>query len=1101
MSGRRNRHDEHEGTPPMNRPIARVDVCGRRPRSLRATFALAAVLALPLALLPQVASGSVARHAAGGSTTADVVGADADQLGTSWYPDAGISPAQVNSKDFGQLYDITLPSVDGVPPGQIYAQPVVSGGTMLVVTEDDNAYALDPTTGAVEWSRNFGTAWQSATINCADLEPDVGITGTPVIDTATGIAYFVTDTTPTAGGALWQMQAVSLATGDEVPNFPVTIAGPAVNAPSQVFDPVYQGQRPGLAMVNGEVYAAFGSHCDYSTWYGWIAGVTTAGDLHDLWVDETGTADGAGIWGPGGLAVDSAGNIYAATGNGGSPSAGPGLDQPQPSGLAECVIKLSTSGPHLQLADYFCPDDAATLNSYDGDLGSGSPTGLPPSFGTSTDPDLLVEVGKSGEVYLLDRDDLGGVDQGPGGTDDVVGETGPRGGAWSHPAVWPGDGGYVYITTGGPGSGSAKSVGDIDVYQRVVTDGQVSLNWVGEGPGTPFGSGAPIVTSDDMDAGSAVVWDIVRKNESSDIAQLDAFGAVPVAGSGSSASDSLPLLWHHTVGNSTKFNAPLAYDGRIYVANYDGQIRAYGLRKSAPPLTAAAVNAPDTVVGSTSPISAMFTASADVTVRSASITVSTGGASGAFTVKPLAAPVKLTAGKTLTLAMKFVPQVVGGQQGTLTVTTNLGTAAVSISGRGVPEGVPIAATPTSVDFGVQPIGGGVVSATVSLQNTSSSPFTVESVEIESGAPAPFSLGELPDPLPTVAPGGAIDVPVDFTPPSSSGNFVQYFTDHLVITTTAGEATVPLAGQAAPPPQITISSLDNDVGTVAVGQSGIVSFTVGNRGGTSLAITKSKPPTAEGFSAVTSLSEGSVIPAHETVVETVRFSPTGAGPASATWVINGDDTTGIQTVTFTGTGADEHRIASPLGPGWHLSGKASVVGHYVQLTGALAGEAGGDFFGTPVSPSRLRASFSATLRGGTGGDGITFALVDASGAPAAPGLDGSGLGLAGLPAVAVALQTSPSTGDPHPNSIGVVTSTAGAKTLTWLKTANSASSLRGISLQVTVIVRSGALTVELDGFTVLTEAVTLPPHVYVGFTGSTGRRTDRHRISAVQISYG
>ena len=67
------------------------------------------------------------------------------------------------------------------------------------------------------------------------------------MDTATGVAYFTTDTTPATGGALWQMQAVELRTGQEVTNFPVAIHGTATNAPDKTFDPVLEMQRPGLA--------------------------------------------------------------------------------------------------------------------------------------------------------------------------------------------------------------------------------------------------------------------------------------------------------------------------------------------------------------------------------------------------------------------------------------------------------------------------------------------------------------------------------------------------------------------------------------------------------------------------------------------------------------------------------------------------------------------------------------------------------------------------------------------------------------------------------------------------------------------------------------
>lgn len=131
--------------------------------------------------------------------------------------------------------------------------------------------------------------------------------------------------------------------------------------------------------------------------------------------------------------------------------------RPNPEGLGECVVKLSTATRTAQLADYFCPSDASTLNDYDGDLGSGSPTGLPASFGTTADPDLLVLGGPRG--VLAQPRYPGGVDQGPGGTDDVVSETGPKGGAWSHPAVWPSDSGYVYIMTGSPGADAGGSSG------------------------------------------------------------------------------------------------------------------------------------------------------------------------------------------------------------------------------------------------------------------------------------------------------------------------------------------------------------------------------------------------------------------------------------------------------------------------------------------------------------------------------------------------------------------------------------------------------------------------------------------------------------------
>lgn len=1036
---------------------------------------------------------------ASGLHSSGIIAADAGGFGTDWYPRSGISPAEVNSSDFGQLFDVTLPPVGSVPAGQVYAEPLAADGVLLVVTENDNAYGLDPANGAVEWSRSFGAPWESATINCGDLAPSVGITGTPVIDSATGVAYFVTDTTPPAGGAEWQMQAVDMATGAEAAGFPVEISGGATNDPGREFDPVYEMQRPGLTLVNGEVYATFGAHCDESTWYGWIAGVTTSGVLSELWVDETGDADGAGLWGPGGIDVDSNGNLYVATGNGGLPDPGP-ADPTGAPGFGECVLELSTGGPSLEPTDYFCPSDAVTLNGEDGDLGSGSPVLLPSSFGTAAEANLLVEDGKSGEVYLLDRDDLGGYENGPGGSDDVVSESGPRGGTWSHPAVWPGDGGYVYIVTANP-VGTGRAGGEIDVYEREVTDGNVSLNFVGTGgDDMKFGSGIPVVTSDGTEAGSAVVWDIVRLHSARDTAKLEAFGAVPVPGDASSPSGTLPLLFEASAGNSTKFSEPLVYDRRIYLANFDGQVRCYGRRRAAPPLAAAAVAEPDTVLGDTASASATITASGKVTVTGLSMTVSTPGAAGAFTAAPLAAPVHLRSGRSLSVPVTFAPQVVGGQQGTLTVDTSHGTLAVPVSGRGVPEGVPIAATPPAVKFATQPIGGAAVSVDVSFENTSSAPLTVESVGIESGASAPFGVGTLPDPLPTLAAGASLTVPVQFTPPATSGDFVQHFSDHLVVDTTAGESSVPLAGAAAPPPELAISSLSVSVGTVAVGQSGIASFLVSNRGGTPLTITKSKPPVSGGLSAVTTLAEGTVIGAHRSVVETVRFSPLATGRAHATWVLNGSDSSGYRTVRISGTGADERVAPPPQSGSWSFSGSAVAAARGLVLTRADPRLAGASFLDHPVTTRRLRASFDLSLTGGPGRGGVTFALA-AGALPGAPGRDGGGLGLAGLGAVGVGFELRPSAANPVADSIGIVTSSPGSGGLRWSDVVASPQPLEAGPVAVTVVLGHGSLEVFVDGFLVTSGALAAAGRVHAGFTGATGGAATRQLVSSVQLSYG
>ena len=321
----------------------------------------------------------------------------------------------------------------------------------------------------------------------------------------------------------------------------------------------------------------------------------------------------------------------------------------------------------------------------------------------------------------------------------------------------------------------------------------------------------------------------------------------------------------------------------------------------------------------------------------------------------------------------------------------------------------------------------------------------------------------------------------------------------MITTDAGNATVPLEASAAPPgPQIDFSALKLGVGTVAVGQSGIISFTVGNRGA------PPRSPNRNPLLARVSRQQHrsrtrTVIAPHALRVETVRFSPTRTGRASSSWKIEGDDASGLQTITFTGTGARQQLISPPLQPGWRLAGKASLVGRFLQLTSSAPNLAGSAFFTTAVPPEGLRASFTATMTGGTGGDGLTFALVNAKSVPSAPGGAASGLGLSGLSAVAVALQTFPSAQNRAANSVGVVTATRGSGTLKWQQAVETIPALRAGPIPVTVVVSGGVVTVIVAGFTVLTEPVSLPKAVYVGFTAATGSRTDRHLVSSVEMS--
>ena len=218
----------------------------------------------------------------------------------------------------------------------------------------------------------------------------------------------------------------------------------------------------------------------------------------------------------------------------------------------------------LKATDFFSPFENSYFNENDLDLGSGSPLALPsPYFGTPALPHLMIEVGKPGIIYLLNRDDLGGMGQGPAGKDDVVQEIPETGGLWGSMAVWPGDGGYVYIPAVGSGS--------LEILKYGTEDGTPHISVAASSSGyLGFGSGSPVVTSDGTNPGSGIVWiSECSSPPGCEGSTLSAYSAVPVEGSPN-------LLWSGEIGVSTKFARPDASGGRIYVGTHDGHLLGFG---------------------------------------------------------------------------------------------------------------------------------------------------------------------------------------------------------------------------------------------------------------------------------------------------------------------------------------------------------------------------------------------------------------------------------------------------------------------------------------------------------------------------------------------
>jgi outer membrane protein assembly factor BamB len=610
---------------------------------------------------------ALAALAGAGGASAEVTGA-ADNLRTGWYPDeAALAPSVVGGGHFGKAFEAEL-------TGQIYAQPLVANGTLLVVTEDDWIYGIDPVTGTKQWERKVGTPVNAGElpVPCPDLAPHVGITGAPVIDSENGVAYFVANEL-SEGKNLWRMHAVELNSGKEVQGgvFPVTIQGKAQNLSAE-FVGTQQLQRPALLMMNGVVYAAFGSHCDSDPYQGWIVGVSTAGNITTKWATS---ANGASIWqAGGGLVSDGPGRIFFSTGNGKGPPGTndpkPGPGTPPPEGrLGESVVHVEVQPDgSLKARDFFSPFNNKLLDEVDIDLGSSGPIALPSQFGTPNVPHPIVQEGKYGEVYLLNGDNLGGMGE---GEDHVVQELGPYGGVWGVAAAWPGDGRYVYV----PSVSIPKSSEEVKNSLRFFTyaqdeSGNPRLSPVAKTPEDFwFGSGSPIVTSNGTANASGVIWITQCLSKCEGLAELRAYSAVP------NGVTPLPF-WSAKVGTATKFSRPVASAGHIYVGNHEGRIIAFSSPILSPSSEALALAAP---VGGQE--------TRAVTITSTGTEVEVGKVnppSGPFEASGLPAKgIKLKRGESLTVKVTFKPSARGAVNGEFGIITQTGAETrVSLSGSG-----------------------------------------------------------------------------------------------------------------------------------------------------------------------------------------------------------------------------------------------------------------------------------------------------------------------------------------------------------------------------------------------------------------------------------
>ena len=379
-----------------------------------------------------------------------------------------LTPANVNQGQFGKLFSYAV-------DGYVYAQPLYLPGVnipgrgtynaLFVATEHDSVYAFDADSTTMLWQATLldathgaapgATTVPNSDVNSGDIVPEIGITGTPVIDPATGTLYVV-GRTKENGRYVQRLHALDITTGAERIEFnsPVELqasvpgSGSGSSGGTLPWDPRLENQRAGLLLLNGIVYVGFGSHSDTLPYHGWILAYSATSLQQTGAFCSTPNGSASGIWMAGsGLAADVVdpvnqpyGRLFIATGNGSFDAAPPYSNSMD---YGDDLVRLDLTNGVPTVTDSFTPFNQQSLAENDKDTGSGGVLVLPDQTGGGPQH-LLIQAGKEGRIFLVDRDNMGGYNP---SQDAIVQEipaapatTGYQiGGVWGMPAYWNGN--------------------------------------------------------------------------------------------------------------------------------------------------------------------------------------------------------------------------------------------------------------------------------------------------------------------------------------------------------------------------------------------------------------------------------------------------------------------------------------------------------------------------------------------------------------------------------------------------------------------------------------------------------------------------------------
>src|SRR6266705_2416079 len=454
------------------------------------------------------------------------------------YIDAAFTPGA----DAGLTRDLNF---NGTISGNVYAQPLyIEGGPsvpmIVAVTESNNVYALNATTGTLIWQRTDLGPPVTSGLPCGNINP-AGITGTPVVDLASRRLFF--DALIDGQTKKHFIYSLNVDTGATTPGgWPVDVNA-AATYNGMTFTSLVQEERGGLALVNGIVYVSYSGYLgDCGMYHGWVVGVQINNPSNvGAWAT---TAIGGGIWGHGGVASDGT-NMFVVTGNtfntGGNWMGG------------EAIIRLQ-AGPIWtgQPTDYWAPTNWFTLDQGDTDLGGCSATLI--DVPGTTPPKLVLALGKDGKGYLLNRNNLGGI-------------TAPVAQASVSGTTLRGTSAVAYHTSQGTYLAFHDDGNAVTAYKITATNppGIVSAWSMGQS-----GRGSPWVTTTDG-TNNAIVWVAGVQGDQRLHGYNANTGAVVYAGGGA----------NELMTGTRQWNTGIVARGRIYFAA-DNKIYAFRLPAGTP---------------------------------------------------------------------------------------------------------------------------------------------------------------------------------------------------------------------------------------------------------------------------------------------------------------------------------------------------------------------------------------------------------------------------------------------------------------------------------------------------------------------------------------